>query len=331
MALSRHVASIRSAIDSGNSIVMRLVARSVRGRVMSFIRRFLHYLVAISKRKRYNLRMQQFHNATCPEVQFLDRGKGVLHLPPEVAIELVGLVKAVTKDWDKQKRDEIRSDAAYARRRQRLLKAQTQQKRPEPAAPFGLLAVKLTEAAWKAGMSVSSLTVLSDGNDPYTSWKRRADAEVFARLFNRLVVSGEKKHLRGLFYRCIMLPETVLWPTGKSLVNTYGNWVKFQKASNAARWLGLVPFSQILDARNDEAEIFVPEHDQTTTGITGGDAVDLPADIAAVLPRFYLDGFQALQTYRIIFYGEKTSLAEVLRPIARAIGAEMVLVTGDCP
>jgi hypothetical protein len=63
MARSRHVASIRSAIASGNSIVMRLVGRSVRGGVMSFIRRFLHYLVAFSKRKRYILRMQQLHNA----------------------------------------------------------------------------------------------------------------------------------------------------------------------------------------------------------------------------------------------------------------------------
>jgi hypothetical protein len=47
------------------------------------------------------------------------------------------------------------------------------------------------------------------------------------------------------------------------------------------------------------------------------------------MPRIFIYGFAGWQTHRIIFYGEKTSLAEILDPIARQIGAEMVLVTGE--
>jgi hypothetical protein len=35
------------------------------------------------------------------------------------------------------------------------------------------------------------------------------------------------------------------------------------------------------------------------------------------------------QHYRIILFGEKTSLSPILRPIAERIGAEMILPTGE--
>jgi hypothetical protein len=265
---------------------------------------------------------------TCPDVQFLDRGKGILSIPSNVAGEIIRLIESVTKDWDKQKRAEIRSAAAVDRRLDKLCRALTKTEKPAPTEPTGILADKITAEAARAGMSIKALTVLSDGNDPYTSWKRRRDAEVFAALFNRLLNPGQKRHLRGLFYRCVMLVETVFWPTGKPLINTYGNWMKFQKAAAAARWLGLVPFNQIIDARNDEAKVYVPEPTTINTIVSPGTNVVPPA-LEAALPAFHLTGFQGRQTYRIIFYGEKTSLAEILEPIAIRIGADMVLVTGE--
>jgi hypothetical protein len=265
---------------------------------------------------------------TCPDVQFLDRGKGILSLPSNVQAEIIRLIEGVTKEWCKQKHDEIKSADAWRRRAERFLKAENRQPKPEPARPTGVLAEKITTEADYHDVSIKALTVLSDGNDPYTSYKRLRDAELFASLFRRLVLPGQKRHLRGLFYRCVMLPQTENWPTGKPLINTYGNWIKFQKASAAARWLGLVPFSSIFDARNDEAKIYVPEPTVASADVSGGTGVYVP-DNEDAFPSLLLEGFSGRQTHRIIFSGEKTSLAEVLEPIAKKIGAEMILTTGE--
>jgi hypothetical protein len=49
IARCRQSASIRAAIAAGKSIVMRLVGRSERGWMISFIREYLLYFVEISR------------------------------------------------------------------------------------------------------------------------------------------------------------------------------------------------------------------------------------------------------------------------------------------
>ncbi|MBV9481632.1 MAG: hypothetical protein JO249_12895, partial [Acidobacteria bacterium] len=265
----------------------------------------------------------------CPHVDFTDHGKSTLALPIEAGDCTIDLIETVAKEWKKQRRAEERRESAEFNRRHKLLKQMQRPDRPEPARPTGILAEIITEAADSIGVKVDNLVVLSPGKDPFTSFRRRHDAEVFAKLFDRFVPPGQKKHLRALFYRCVMTADTVKWPTSKPLINTYGNWVKFQKAAQAARWLGLVSFDRIIDARNDEAKIYVPELHLIRTGLKSGETCIIPEDVSDALPSFYLEGFRGRQTHRIIFYGEKTSLAEILEPIARQIGAEMVLVIGE--
>jgi hypothetical protein len=172
---------------------------------------------------------------TCPRVDFSDHGKGMLTLPAPVGRVAAKLVTAVTEDWAKQRRDEIRRDSAATRRRERLLQQRKRPEKKEPPAPSGTLAERITTAADSHGVSVDDLTVLSPNNDPYTAWRRLRDAECFARLFNRFVAPGAKRHLRGLFYRCVSSEDVIEWPNGKPLVNDRRNWLAFQKASKAAR------------------------------------------------------------------------------------------------
>ena len=147
-------------------------------------------------------------------------------------------------------------------------------------------------------------------------------------MFDRLVPAGATKHLRGLFY--LLVSTTALsGPDGKAFVNDYEHWRALQKASKAARWLGLVPFERIIDERNAPPEIYAPGISPISTGITLGAGCEVPPTAEAALPHLYLGGFQGRQTHRIIFYGEKSSLAAMLRPIAEDIGAEMILVTGE--
>jgi hypothetical protein len=164
---------------------------------------------------------------------------------------------------------------------------------------------------------------------PYTAWRRRREAEWFAQLFDRFVAAGATKHLRGLFYLLVSAPDRIRGADGKPFVNDHKHWIALQAASKAARWLGLIPFDRIIDERNAPPEIYVPHPTTISTGVSPGTRCEIPMMIEAVLPGRYLAGFVGRQTHRIIFYGEKSSLSVVLRPIAEQIGAEMILVTGE--
>jgi hypothetical protein len=263
---------------------------------------------------------------TCPRVEFLDRGKGALSLPPEVRVDIGALIERVTREWAKQRTAELRSRRAERNRIANLIREAKQQERPVPAAPSGALAEVIHRASDEHGISVTDLTVLSSGNDPYRAYKHRAKAEWFAKVFQQLVPLGVTKHLRGFFYLLVSSPD-ISGPDGKPFVNDDDHWQIVQTASKAARWLGLVPFERIIDERNAPPEIFVPRVSPIAIDISASkDCVMTAGD---TLPQPELSGFDGRQTHRIILFGEKSSLAEVLRPIAEAIGAEMILTTGE--
>ena len=265
---------------------------------------------------------------TCPDAPFADRGKGVLTLPTDVARALTNLVETVTSDWEKEIRAEIRHRNAAANRHERLLKQLRRPEKPPAPEPTGILGEKIAAVAASEGVSIDELVVLSRDNDPYTAWRRRREGEWFAHLFDRFVAAAANKHLRGFFY-LLVSAATIAAPDGKPFVNDYKNWQLLQKASKAARWLGLIPFSRIVDERNAPPEIHVPAAAVISTGVNTGERCEIPDSAKAAMPGIYIDGFRARQTHRIILYGEKSSLSAVLRPIAEAIGAEMILVTGE--
>lgn len=57
-----------------------------------------------------------FIHLTSPRLDFLDRGKARVALPPAVAGQIVGLVNGITAKWTKQKKAEIRDRQAFWRR-----------------------------------------------------------------------------------------------------------------------------------------------------------------------------------------------------------------------
>jgi hypothetical protein len=179
-------------------------------------------------------------------------------------------------------------------------------------------------------LSLPDLTVLT--NDPYrqdTPTTRR-DGEWFANQVSTKLAPGQKLHLRGIFYK-VVGDGAVPKPDGEVFVNTDDGWKWLSnKAAKAGRWLGLVPFSKITDERNAPAEVFT---DNTTPrvpqwSLSAGDYVDIP-DIDYAMPQFEVSGFNARQPYRIVFIGEKSSLGDILRPIAEEVEGELLLPTGE--
>ena len=119
----------------------------------------------------------------------------------------------------------------------------------------------LVEACQAGGFTMKDLTVLD--NDPYRldTPANHRDGKWFAGQFARFV-PGESStaHLRGLHY-LITSSGDVLKPDGKLYINLDEQWVWMSEhAADAARWLGYVPFKRILDARNDEADLYIPEY-----------------------------------------------------------------------
>jgi hypothetical protein len=136
-------------------------------------------------------------------------------------------------------------------------------------------------------------------------------------------------HLRDIHYAFI--GKAVL-SDGTPYINTDENWNWLQShAAKAARWLGYVPFDAITDARNEAPLIRVREplsQDGVWANISTGVYVERPS-LGSIMPRATLFGFEREQPYRLAFFGEKTSLASILEPIANHYGADLYLPTGE--
>ena len=195
--------------------------------------------------------------------------------------------------------------------------------------PESRLGSILRHAQRQSGLRKADLVVLSRDRDPYAmdTPARHRDAQWFVEQVERFVPGGTDVHLRGLHYK-IASAGDVTKPNGLPYENTGEDWRWLDKPAGAARWLQYVPFDHIRDERNEPPDIFVAEAEAVETGLYYGSGVSLP-ELESLLPHPDLSGAVARQPYRIVLMGEKSSLRDVLKPLARIVGGEMLLPTGD--
>jgi hypothetical protein len=196
----------------------------------------------------------------------------------------------------------------------------------------GPLRQVLNSAITDTDSALADFTVLSPQNDPYRldlPDNHRAGAW-FAEVLERLVPEDETVHLRGLHYRLVAAADVIRPDNGMPYINTEEGWLWLTtKAAKAGRWLGYVDFDRIVDERNAPPEIFISQGSPwNQPELLPGATVEIPA-LDAVLPHFYSPGFDVHQPFRIVLIGEKTSLKEVLSPIAAMVGGELLLPTGE--
>jgi hypothetical protein len=183
----------------------------------------------------------------------------------------------------------------------------------------------------ETGRSMDALTVMSGDADPYridTPSKHR-DAQWFAAQVERFVASDKRIHVRGVFYACVSAGDVVK-PDGEAFANTAETVAFVGSASRCARWLGYVPFERLVDNKNDEPIIRPAPPNHPPTAHVWADDLDIreldpdrlgvSAGLAAFAPR---------QPYRLVFFGEKTSLEDVLGPLAVEFGADLYLTGGQ--
>ena len=185
----------------------------------------------------------------------------------------------------------------------------------------------LEDTATTEGVPLKDLTVLAPQNDPYRidTPARHRDGAWLAMTARDLGLGDRKIHLRGLHYMVLGRPK----PDGTAYANTDEDWTWLSgDAGKAARWLGYLPFDQIVDQRNAPPTVRIFKQPRPYPWITVGIDVDLP-DPDDFLPQVQAEGFTGAQPHKLVMIGEKASLGDVLAPVAQARQADLYLPTGE--
>ncbi len=141
---------------------------------------------------------------------------------------------------------------------------------------------------------------------------------------DRAIGSERRIHLRGLHYALLGRPK----PNGLPYTNTDADWTWLATPAKAARFLGYVGFERIFDARNAPPVCHIAPAEPVETWVSVGRHVDIPS-VYGMGPRAGVSGFEGRQAYHLVIFGEKTSLADVVLPIAERFGADVYLPSGE--
>ncbi|MGO4621248.1 hypothetical protein AB4Z34_22995 [Ensifer sp. 2YAB10] len=199
--------------------------------------------------------------------------------------------------------------------------------------------IKATAKALKC--RATDLIALAEGNDPFYAGLpyRKSGAEWFAGLWQQFGW-GSGVHLRRLHYILISTTAPVLKPDGTAYLNTLDDWKMLTRASLAARYLGLIPASHLIDRRNPDPQVFAinsPVAGSVSPSIGVANrmpsfAYDLPdvgTDDAPDTPALYVYGVPNGQPYLVEIWCEKSTQDDILVPLCQRLGVNYVPGMGE--
>ena len=185
----------------------------------------------------------------------------------------------------------------------------------------------LEETAATEGLPMKALTVLAVQNDQFRvdTPAGHRDGVWLATTADELGLGDRKIHLRGLHYMLLGRPK----PDGTSYTNTEADWLWLSgQVGKAARWLGYLPFDQVVDQRNTPPTIRAFNHPEPWPYLTIDVDIDVPP-VEDLMPAVGAANFEGAQPFKLVLFGEKSSLADVLGPVATAHRADLYLPTGE--
>lgn len=188
--------------------------------------------------------------------------------------------------------------------------------------------------AKEQGISVKDLCALAPANDPFYTGRKSevAAAEWFAKLWERFGY-GYGVHLRRVHYQIVSQDPPVLRPNGAVYENSLNDWAYLSNASKWARYLGLVDPAAFVDRRNPEAIIHADYEGDPTPGYQVSDewGFDVYLPDFPDLPGFAVSGYTDgnLQPCHVEMWVEKTTMNDVLEPLCRRYGVNLVTGAGE--
>ncbi len=228
-----------------------------------------------------------------------------------------------------------KGNATTCRRREVMaLALELEAERGEDLSGSGKLYDQITREADANGIADwRDLTVMSYQNDPYRYSTKlgHEKAKWFAEMVDRYVPAGRTIHIRGLHYilsdKGVYLPDGMECKCGKQYKNNNRFYVILGDLADAARWLDYIPFNRIVDHRNARPEIFTfEESGQPDPSLFCGHNI---GPIEYLKPSVNCPAVEQRQPYHIVMVGEKSSLKDVLSPIAKDVRGELWLPTGE--
>jgi hypothetical protein len=198
-----------------------------------------------------------------------------------------------------------------------------------PASAEGALRRILESACEEHKASLTDLTVLSAQVDPYridTAAGHR-DGAWLAEQLAKLYGPAQRAHWRGLHY-AIVANGKIRKPNGEIYRNTEDDWNWLAGPAKAGRWLGYIPFDRIVDQRNSPPAIHHKARVLPEARLSIGLDVEIP-DVEDIEPLPIARGFVARQAFHFVIFGEKSSLEDVVLPIAQQFEADLYLPTGE--
>ena len=170
--------------------------------------------------------------------------------------------------------------------------------------------------------SLKDVTVLAAQNDPFRldTPAGHRDGQWLAEMFAMFNLRG--KHNRGIHYALLGQKK----PDG--LPYTGNDWKWLAGPIDAARWLGYIPFDDIVDERNLPPVIRLWRPFGPQAGIDCGN-LEIPEIPGEIRPSPVLLGMYGKQPYHLVIFGEKSSLSPILTEIADSFQADLFLPTGE--
>jgi hypothetical protein len=179
---------------------------------------------------------------------------------------------------------------------------------------------------------LKTLYVLSPQGDPFMAGResRERDAQWFGALWRRFRFRSGA-HIRRVHYVLISQSdsEPVLMPNGERYINSEYCYDLLNSASLNARYLGVIALRDLVDRRNDEARIYYDgEASDPIIEIKGG--FNVYAAPSVELPRLrFTTPPKIPQRYMVEIWCEKSTMNDILLPLGRRYGVNVVTGVGE--
>ena len=203
--------------------------------------------------------------------------------------------------------------------------------------PRGCEAIKAL--ASELGVFLRDVLAEGEDNDPFYCGRPAhvADAEWFFQIWKRFAFA-KGVHLRQIHYRAVVQGDVLMRDGETPYVNTDQCWKKLQAASTRARYLGLVNADDFTDERSPDPLLYATYREfepQPSCEIEPPQwtlpKISFDLETSLAMPAPYVSGYDyelSDQWYHIVLLIEKSTMDDVLEPICRRFGVDLITGAG---
>jgi len=186
----------------------------------------------------------------------------------------------------------------------------------------------IKKTAKENGITINDILALAPANDPfYVGSKNQME---LARWFNDIYTKMGRPpqcHIRRTHYWLISQPDPKK-ADGMPYENTHNDWNILTLASKYARYANLVPTDALIDRRNPDPIINISEWENEVPTETK-DSIDSEEIIDSIVEKFYVWNPHNTQPYHLELWCEKSTMNDVLEPIGKERGINIVTGLGE--